>query len=89
VWFKKYWQEVKETLPSQGEGPGVRDYQPGDVVVWDMNGDGWSDHIGIFSDYYSVDGMLKVIHNFPSPGYAAEEDVLNRWEIVGVFRIRN
>ncbi|HEY7536166.1 MAG TPA: DUF1287 domain-containing protein, partial [Thermodesulfobacteriota bacterium] len=80
---------VKETLPSQGEGPGVRDYQPGDVVVWDMNGDGWSDHIGIFSDYYSVDGMLKVIHNFPSPGYAAEEDVLNRWEIVGVFRIRN
>jgi len=29
-----------------------------------------------------------VIHNFPSPGYVAEEDVLNRWEIIGVFRVK-
>jgi len=57
-------------------------------VVWDMNGDSWGDHIGIFSDSYSRDKNLKIIHNFPSPGYAAEEDVLYRWKILGVFRVK-
>ena len=93
VWFKKHWDEV-----SGGK------YQPGDVVVWDMDDDTWADHIGIISDnpapalpeaeggndaLEGKGGVLLVIHNFPSPGYAAEEDVLNRWKIVGVFRVRD
>lgn len=77
VWFEKNWQSV--------EGD---DYQPGDVVAWDMNGDSWGDHIGIVSDKV-VDGEPYLIHNFPSPGYVAEEDVLNAWDIIGHYRIKN
>jgi uncharacterized protein YijF (DUF1287 family) len=77
VWFSKYWQELSID----------NDFQPGDVVAWDMNGDGWGDHIGIVSDKYGPDETLMLIHNFPSPGYVAEEDVLNRWKIIGHYRI--
>lgn len=76
VWFSKYWSTI------DGE-----DYLPGDVVAWDMNGDGWGDHIGIVSDK-TDNGKVYLIHNFPSPGYVAEEDVLNRWEIIGHYRIK-
>jgi uncharacterized protein len=77
VWFKKHWKSINDT-----------DWQPGDVAVWDMNDDGWADHIGIVSDK-SVDGTLYVIHNFPSPGYVAEEDVLDRWNTAGHFRVND
>lgn len=77
VWFKKNWTEVSTDKITAG-----------DVVVWDMNGDSWADHLGIVSDRYNPDGILRVIHNYPSPGYVAEEDVLGRWEIVGVFRVK-
>lgn len=76
VWFGKYWKTI------EGE-----EYQPGDIIAWDMNGDGWGDHIGIVSDKF-IDGKPYLIHNFPSPGYVAEEDVLNRWEIIGHYRIK-
>lgn len=77
VWFSKFWQELSIE----------NDFQPGDVVAWDMNGDGWGDHIGIVSDK-SVNGIPYLIHNFPDPGYVAEEDVLNEWTIIGHYRIR-
>jgi len=79
IWFGKYWKEIKDSV-----------YQPGDIVVWDMNGDSWADHIGIISDKYTPEGegTLMIIHNFPSPGYVAEEDVLGRWKIAGVFRVK-
>ncbi|MEO8514431.1 MAG: DUF1287 domain-containing protein [Ignavibacteria bacterium] len=76
VWFAKYWSEIE-----------AEEYQPGDVVAWDMNGDGWGDHIGIVSDKI-VNGVPYLIHNFPSPGYVAEEDVLNEWSIIGHYRVK-
>ena len=76
VWFAKYWQEISG------------DYQPGDVVAWDMNNDGWGDHIGIVSDK-TENGTPLLIHNFPDPGYAAEEDVLNEWTIIGHYRVKD
>jgi len=76
VWFKKYWNEIS------GD-----DYQPGDIIEWDMDGDSWGDHIGIVSDK-TENGKPFLIHNFPSPGYVAEEDVLNRWKIIGHFRVK-
>ena len=80
VWFARYWQEIPVEVT-----PG--DYLPGDVVAWDMNNDGWGDHIGIVSDKF--DGNVPyLIHNFPDPGYVAEEDVLNRWTIIGHYRIK-
>lgn len=77
VWFKRFWQELDYT-----------DWQPGDVVVWDMNSDSWGDHIGIISNKYDGDKPY-IIHNFPDPGYVAEETVLNEWIIIGHFRIKN
>ncbi len=77
VWFGKFWQEL--SIES--------DFQPGDVVAWDMNGDGWGDHIGIVSDK-SLNGVPYLIHNFPDPGYVAEEDVLNEWTIIGHYRVK-
>lgn len=84
VWFSKYWQEI------DGD-----EYQPGDIVAWDMNNDGWGDHIGIVSDNPTPTlpegegaGRLMLIHNFPDPGYVAEEDVLNEWTIIGHYRIK-
>ena len=84
VWFSKYWNEI--------EG---NEYQPGDVVAWDMDGDSWGDHIGIVSDKIRPSHLPKsreledyVNHNFPSPGYVAEEDVLNEWTIIGHYRIK-
>ena len=87
VWFAKYWQEIT-----------AEDYQPGDVVAWDMNGDGWGDHIGIVSDKFSDPtptlpegeggSRLMLIHNFPDPGYVAEEDVLHEWDIIGHYRVK-
>ncbi len=76
VWFARHWNEV------EGDN-----YQPGDVVAWDMNKDGWGDHIGIVSDKF-VEGVPYLIHNFPDPGYVAEEDVLNEWNIIGHYRIK-
>lgn len=77
VWFKKYWQSVTDEK-----------YQPGDVVAWDMNEDGWGDHIGIVSNKFDGEKPY-LIHNFPSPGYVAEEDVLNEWKILAVYRIKD
>lgn len=78
VWFKRNWKEIDVSS---------NDWQPGDIVVWDMDKDSWGDHIGIISDK-NTDGKIFVIHNFPSPGYVAEEDVLNRWKIIGHFRVK-
>ncbi len=76
IWFKKNWKEI-----------GGKDYQPGDVVIWDMDKDSWGDHIGIVTDKIE-DSKPMLIHNFPSPGYVAEENVLNRWKIIGHFRVK-
>lgn len=76
VWFGRHWENVTS-----------QEYMPGDVIIWDMNKDGWSDHMGIISDNKSG-SRYKVIHNFPDPGYVAEEDVINEWKISGVFRVK-
>ncbi|HEX2787091.1 MAG TPA: DUF1287 domain-containing protein [Ignavibacteria bacterium] len=78
VWFAKYWQTLNNDA----------DFQPGDIVVWDMNQDGYSDHIGIVSDTFA-NGNYYVIHNHPNPGYVANEDKLHLWEIIGHYRIKD
>jgi uncharacterized protein YijF (DUF1287 family) len=76
VWFANYW--------NTGDG---ENFEPGDIVVWDMNEDGASDHIGIVSDKKEGESYF-VIHNHPDPGYIAEEDKLFNWKISGHFRIK-
>ncbi|MEO8663926.1 MAG: DUF1287 domain-containing protein [Ignavibacteria bacterium] len=77
VWFSNNW------IKGDGEN-----FLPGDVIVWDMNEDGASDHTGIVSDNKTGSNYF-VIHNHPDPGYIAEEDKLLKWKIAGHYRIHD
>ena len=76
VWFSGHWNTQDGN-----------NFMPGDIVVWDMNEDGASDHIGIVSDKTENERYF-VIHNHPDPGHIAEEDKLFKWKISGHYRIR-
>ena len=62
------------------------DYQPGDIVTWDVGRNGkYVDHIGIVVNVLTEDQQrLQVVHNIgPGPKM---EDVLFRWPITGHYR---
>lgn len=62
----------------------AENYQPGDVVSWDLNGRGLT-HIGLVSDIRNEKtGRFLIIHNIGSGTRA--EDVLFDWKITGHFR---
>jgi len=72
----------------QGKSLAITDraenYQPGDVVAWDLDGKGMT-HIGLVSNLYSE--MTKrnlIIHNIG--GGAQLEDRLFDWKIIGHYR---
>jgi len=59
-------------------------YQPGDVVTWDLDGKGMT-HIGLVSnDWNDRDKRYLIIHNIG--GGVAEEDRLFDWKITGHYR---
>lgn len=61
-----------------------RDYRPGDVVSWDLNGKGMT-HIGLVSDTWDKETRrYLIIHNIG--GGTSAEDRLFDWEITGHFR---
>jgi uncharacterized protein YijF (DUF1287 family) len=61
-----------------------KNYQPGDVVSWDLNGKGLT-HIGVVSNiWHSKKKRYLIIHNIG--GGTELEDVLFDWEITGHFR---
>lgn len=60
------------------------DYQPGDVVAWDLDGKGLT-HIGLVSDIYNEETKRHlIIHNIG--GGAAAEDRIFEWKIIGHYR---
>jgi uncharacterized protein len=62
----------------------AKNYQPGDVVSWDLNGKGMT-HIGLVSDVFNEStGRYLIIHNVG--GGARAEDCLFNWEVTGHFR---
>ncbi|HSK73415.1 MAG TPA: DUF1287 domain-containing protein [Pyrinomonadaceae bacterium] len=62
----------------------AEDYQPGDVVSWDLDGKGMT-HIGLVSNIWNEEsGRYLIIHNIGSGAKA--EDVLFDWKITGHFR---
>lgn len=64
--------------------PSGENYQPGDVVSWDLDGKGMT-HIGIVSNIFNGrTGRYLIIHNIG--GGAKAEDVLFDWKITGHFR---
>ena len=62
----------------------TEDYQPGDVVAWDLDGKGMT-HIGIVSNVYNQESKrYSIIHNIG--GGVAREDRLFDWKIIGHYR---
>jgi len=79
VWFRGF----ITSLTKKTDRKHLKQWQPGDVVFCLQN-DGVADHVGIISDYKTDKGVPLVIHQFPPK--CKEEDVLNRWVIMGHFR---
>ncbi|MEM6910744.1 MAG: DUF1287 domain-containing protein [Verrucomicrobiota bacterium] len=76
TWFARQGWEKEPT-------PNPADYAPGDLVTWDLNGQGLL-HIGILSDRRSPAGHLLVLHNIGRG--TAEEDLLFHYTILQHFR---
>lgn len=79
VFFKRHGQ----SLPVTQNGA---DYKPGDMVTWNLRGDGGSlPHIGIVTDRLSADGQRPlIVHNIGAG--PAVEDMLFGYKITGHFR---
>lgn len=64
----------------------LEEWLPGDVVFFDMDGDGYTDNVGIISDSTTREGIPKVIYNYIEPGYTCEKDILGEKTITGHYR---
>ena len=77
IFFKRH----GETLPKSLD---AADYQPGDIVSWDLNGNNLT-HIGMVVDQKGLfSRRYKVLHNIGAGPKI--EDVLFDWKIIGHFR---
>jgi uncharacterized protein YijF (DUF1287 family) len=62
----------------------AKDYQPGDVVTWDLDGKGTT-HIGLVSNVWNAAGdRYLIVHNIGAGTRA--EDVLFNWKVTGHYR---
>lgn len=83
VFFKRF----GKTLTTETSDNHLSEWQAGDIVIWDLTDSGKLDHIGIIADKRLKESNRPlVIHNYPSPGYVAMEDVLNTWTIKAHYR---
>ena len=79
--LQTYFTRKGKNLPLKGEDG---DYQPGDIVSWDLNGKGMT-HIGLVSNQRNKEtGRYMIIHNIGAG--TKQEDRLFAWEITGHFR---
>ena len=82
--LQKYFDRRGKSLSITTNG---NDYQPGDVVSWDLDGKGMT-HIGVISNLWNGDEERHlVIHNIGSGTRA--EDRLFDWKITGHYRYFN
>jgi uncharacterized protein YijF (DUF1287 family) len=70
----------------QADQENLESWFPGDIVFFDMNKDGYSDNVGIISDFTTRKGVPKVIYNYIDPGFTVEEDILGKAVIKGHYR---
>jgi uncharacterized protein len=75
TWLKR--QGKAQTVTQNG-----RDYQPGDIVTWDLGGG--QQHIGLVTNIRTNADRLAIAHNVGSG--AKVEDVLFRWKVIGHYR---
>ncbi len=79
--LQKYFARQGKALPLRGE---VGDFQPGDIVSWDLNGRGMT-HIGLVSNVRDrQSGRYLIIHNIGAGTQI--EDRLFEWKITGHYR---
>jgi len=62
------------------------DWLPGDIVLFDMDRNGYTDTASIISDNTTREGVPKVIYNHTDPGFTTEDDLLVNKKITGHFR---
>ncbi|MCI0330618.1 MAG: DUF1287 domain-containing protein [candidate division Zixibacteria bacterium] len=86
VFFRRH----AEVLPVGSKEDAPRLYQPGDIIVWDIMGNGKPNHIGIVSDKVNADGVPFAIHHFRAwrgfTGRPSEDDCLFLWLVLHHFR---
>lgn len=73
-------------LFNKNEAVNLESWYPGDIVFFDMDGDGFADCAAIISDTTTRDGVPKIIYNYIEPGYTVEEDILGEKAITGHYR---
>jgi uncharacterized protein YijF (DUF1287 family) len=78
VFLRRFGKE----LPLDTSGRNVGSWRPGDIVCWNLNGNGLT-HIGVISNDLNSDSLPLVIHNM---GRTWQEDCLRNWKIIGHFR---
>lgn len=79
--LQTFFKRKEKSLPITKDG---KNYKPGDVVSWDLNGKGMT-HIGVVSNIWNDETKrYLIIHNIG--GGTRLEDRLFDWEITGHYR---
>lgn len=85
VFFKRNAEGLISSF-DPGDSVNLEMWLPGDVVFFDMDGNGPADNIGIISDFTTRKGVPKIIYNYIDPGYTVENDILGKSTVTGHFR---
>ena len=81
VYLRRYGRE----LPRETSGKALKSWQVGDIVYWNTGHTGNTRlHTGIVSDRRDWRGVPYVIHN---GSVCIEDDALDRWPVIGHFRL--
>ncbi len=75
TWFKRHSQPVK-----------MEKLRPGDVVFWDVKGNGIATHIAMVGNRKSSDGLPTVFHHSPG-GPVMETQWMRQSRLMGCFRV--
>ncbi len=79
-----FFQRHGTTLTRSLKPGALPKWLPGDIVVFDLKGNGGTSHIGIISDRKGPDGLPLVFHHLPP--YPAEDDALSFIAVSGHYR---
>jgi len=85
IFFRRN-SQILVTVFNPADIDNLNQWLPGDIVFFDMDGDSYSDNVGILSDVTTKDGTPKVIYNYINPGYTYEENILGKEKIIGHYR---
>lgn len=80
AFFKRHGQTLTVSLDPDS----LHTWRAGDIVVFDLFGNGVPSHIGIISDKKNDSGLPLVIHHYPP--HPSEDDCLGYWKILGHYR---